>query len=520
MKKAVSLFLALSVFVCMISSFNISACASDSDYWYRVLDDGTAEIWNYAGSDEDVIIPSVIDGYTVTSIGYPAFSSSETVKNILIPSTITSINKESFVNCMLLENIEVETGNLYYASQDGVLFNKDKTNLIQYPSGRYEVLYEIPDGITTISEYAFSYSTGLKAVKLSDSVQYINNSFNLCNGLERIDVSSGNRFFSSQGGVLFNKDQTQLFRYPIGNTAPSYNLPENVSYIGYRAFYNCESLQNITLPDSLTFISYEAFAFCSGLKSVTIPGSVSYIESRAFMSCTGLTSAVIKNGVKEIETGAFSNCVGLTSMVIPKSVYYISNLAFSNCTNLNSVAVLNPSCTFAVCKNAVPPNAVMYGYKNSTAQTYAQTYGRTFIAVDNYMVDALGGSIRITDAGLRFGFSFDKAQLNSTESIEEYGFVYSYTETEDLYLFSADVKKAVANHYIDHGDTVTFNLVFTDVPKSAFDQVISARAYVKIDGVYCYSDILQRSFRGVANSVLEDDQIEQSVKDKINIILK
>lgn len=520
MKKIAGLFLALSMFLCMISAFHISVFAADNDYWYRVLDDGTAEIWNYVGSDEDVIVPSVIDGYSVTSIGYPAFNSSGIVKNVFIPSTVTSIGSESFVNCRVLENIEVENSNLYYASQDGILFNKAKTNLLQYPSGRYETLYEIPDGITTISEYAFSYSTGLKAVKISDSVRYINNAFNLCYGLERIEVSSGSQYFSSQDGVLFNKDKTQIFRYPIGNTEISYNVPEGVGYIGYRAFYNCEFLQDITLPESLTYISYEAFAFCSGLHNITIPGGVSYIQDRAFMSCTGLTSAVIKNGVKEIETGAFSNCVGLTNMVIPKSVSYISNLAFSNCSNLKSVAVLNPNCGFAACKNAIPSNSAVYGYKNSTAQAYAQTYGRTFIAVDSYKVNALGGSIRITDAGLRFGFSFDKEQLNSSERIEEYGFVYSYSETEDLYLFSAGAKRAVANNYIDRGDAVTFNLVFTDIPKSAFDNVVSARAYVKINGVYYYSDILQRSFEGVANTVLQDNQIEQDIKDKINNMLK
>ncbi len=138
----------------------------------------------------------------------------------------------------------------------------------------------------------------------------------------------------------------------------------------------------------------------------------------------------------------------------------------------------------------------------------------------SYSVDALGGSIRVDGtSGLRFGFSYDKTQLDGSEFIEECGFLYSFSQTDDLTFGASGVNKMVAKNMIDHGDYLTYNLVFTSIPKSAFDQVLSARAYIKINGEYYYSDILQRSFKGVANSVLTDSEIEQTIKDKINKIL-
>lgn len=137
-----------------------------------------------------------------------------------------------------------------------------------------------------------------------------------------------------------------------------------------------------------------------------------------------------------------------------------------------------------------------------------------------YFVDALGGSIRVFDGGFRLGFSFNDLQ---GAEVQEYGFVYAYTQTDDLNisLVGTDgVKKKIADNRIDWGDYITYNLVFTGMPKSAYDTVVSARAYVKVQGEYYYSPILQRSFNNVANAILEDSTVDQSTKDAINNLLK
>ena len=133
-----------------------------------------------------------------------------------------------------------------------------------------------------------------------------------------------------------------------------------------------------------------------------------------------------------------------------------------------------------------------------------------------YDINALGGSIRVMDAGLRFGFAFYDTQC---ESVQEYGFVYSYSALDDFDINTTGIKQKIANNRIDYGDYTTFNLVFTGMPSSAYDQIISARAYVKIDGEYYYSPILQRSFNGVAQAVLADDTVDQATKTVIENML-
>lgn len=137
-----------------------------------------------------------------------------------------------------------------------------------------------------------------------------------------------------------------------------------------------------------------------------------------------------------------------------------------------------------------------------------------------YFVDALGGSIRVFDGGFRFGFSFNDLQ---GAQVEEFGFVYAYTQTADLNISlvgTNGVKKKIADNRIDWGDYITYNLVFTGMPKSAYDTIVSARAYVKVKGEYYYSPILQRSFNIVANAILADETVDQITKDAINNLLK
>ncbi len=166
-------------------------------------------------------------------------------------------------------------------------------------------------------------------------------------------------------------------------------------------------------------------------------------------------------------------------------------------------------------------NSVVNGHEGgATARLKAFTVTEPKTAKD-YSVDALGGSIRVDGtAGLRFGFSYDKAQFTENENVEECGFLYSYSQSEDLTVDAQNVLRKTADNSIDHGDHVTYNLVFTDIPMVSFDQIISARAYIKIDGKYYYSEVLHRSFAGVANAVLNDSSIGQNVKDKINVILR
>ncbi|MDB4506608.1 leucine-rich repeat domain-containing protein [Akkermansiaceae bacterium] len=208
-------------------------------------------------------LKSIVIGNSVTSIGGFAFLDCRSLSGITIPDSVESIGDPPFGGCVNLPKIEVGEKNPSYTDVNGVLFNKEKTMLLNYPAGKPDTAYEIPDTVTRIRAYAFYNCTSLENITIPDSVTRVNDS----------------------------------------------------------AFHKCTNLTSITIPDSFTNIGGRMFGGCSSLTSITIPDSVTTIGHGAFGSCTSLTSITFLGTAPTVDAGAFKDVADdAIALVTPKAL--------------------------------------------------------------------------------------------------------------------------------------------------------------------------------------------------------
>ena len=271
-KKLISLILAFVMVLVALPLTDLRSYATDpSDFTYAVIseNDKTAELTGYTGSGGDVVIPSTIDGYTIISIGDATFGTDEpnfSIVSLSIPSSIDSISVFALAFLANCSSFSVDSNNTTYSSFEGVLYNKNKTELVRYPAQRNLASFDIvstvtsigfaavsfsnlseiivPYGVRSITDFAFAYSSVIERIVLPDSLIYLGgDSFDLCSQLNEVV------------------------------------LPTSLDTINSFVFYGCSSLYSLVIPDNITSINSDAFAV-SGL--TTIYGvSGSYAESFA-----------------------------------------------------------------------------------------------------------------------------------------------------------------------------------------------------------------------------------------------
>lgn len=225
-------------------------------------------------------------------------------------------------------------------------------NAFGYSYGSYMTSIRLPESLITIEEKAFcnniDLDNHLKYIEIPSGVTEISpDAFIGCSELSYIDVSEDNKEFTSIQGVLFNKDKTELIKYPEGRNNEVYTIPNGVKVIKSCAFKNCNKLKQIKFSKSLQSIEYEAFNSCINLSDIKIPSNVTEIQEEVFSNCKNLKNIELSENIEEISYELFSNCTSLETIEIPSKVTAIESSAFKMCKNLKNIFVSEDNKTYA-----------------------------------------------------------------------------------------------------------------------------------------------------------------------------
>ncbi len=183
-----------------------------------------ALITKYKGTDTKIIIPETLGGYKVRTLSTYVFKNCTKLTHIYLPTYINSVSGQTFAECRSLIAIEVAEGHETYLSENGVLYNYDKSTLVAYPNG-LEGEFTIPESVITIGSYAFSGAYRLTKV----------------------------------------------------------NMYNNLSAIGEGSFLECDALEHIKLSDCLKVLGKKALAGCDSLREIHLPASLSIIGEDAVL---------------------------------------------------------------------------------------------------------------------------------------------------------------------------------------------------------------------------------------------
>ena len=352
MKKIILLLVAVLLFGLSWTTYAEEEFTS-GDYKYILLDDGTAEITDYKGSEADLIIPEMIDGYVVTSIGNEAFSWCYHLKSIRVPESVTKIGINPFRFRNSLEQIIVSADHPVLEVIDGLLYYKPEKKLVYCPLNKQQV--EIPQGIQIIGDYAFECCASLNSITFPDSLKNIgDDAFSNCYRLSSII------------------------------------LPEGLTSIGNTAFVACNSLRSITLPDSLTEIGTNPFMGCGFLDRIVLSADHPVLEvidgllynkkEKKLIFCPWQKLQVeIPNGIRIIEKFSFSNCSNINSINLPESLVSIDGYAFFDCHSLSSINLPESVTSIGECAFHDCPNLTITVTKDSYAEGYCKENGLNYI---------------------------------------------------------------------------------------------------------------------------------------------
>ena len=493
-----------------------------------------------------------ITAANITKLGGSAFSKCFSLRDEVMPN-VKTVGNFVFQECSMLHRIDfdrtLETFNSQAFQYAGIL-NADFQNL-NFPSNRIVdygfsgcpiISCYIP-GLSQFGMYMFAYCNFLQDLYAPDLERIGPGAFLECFYLTEMDFSSltyisASAFYGCYIDTVYAPNVTKVtYDGSMGIGRHSYirviDLPALISISNY--FLVSMFVEELYLENVQTMTSYSL----RNLPSLNIL----YMPSVKEFYMPTADSTLMYYGVGPLEiiwipTTETINSNLPVSISLPNTskLFYAPNASYLNIETYNTTIVvsdkaeevyLDPtreSYQNKVCTTIIAP-------KGSEAEKWATTYEINYIDSDS-IAQGLGGEIRTRDSGLRLGFILDESKLgfdiseykNLCSRInKEYGFAYTYNEiSEDtdsasweLRAGAVGAKTRKSDRRDVNGDISHYNIVFTNIPSNHHNDLVSARAYVCIDGMYFYSDVITRSYGSVANAILNDEEMSQNIKDDV-----
>ena len=348
---------------------------------YEIFED---ELVAYKGKSKVVKVPEGI-----TTIGASAFWNNTFVEEIILPKSLKRLGGDCFYYCTNLKkvnipsdvwimgnnpfagcpNLEIINESPYFVIENGVLYNKDKTNLIHYTISKTDKEFIVPDGVTCLGKHCFFACDNLEKIVVPESViRFENNPFSGCS---KLNVENNSPYYHFEDGVIYNKFKTTIIGCLNGSQIEKLVIPETVTLISRNSFWNCKGVKNIVITKNVDRIGYNPFAGAENLllesesplfiaengiiydqdkthilcatnravgKSFAVPNGVTHINRGVFSGCKDLEK-IDFNGVTYIDKSSFTNCVALKEVYIPDGVTYIGEWVFSYCTGMKTISI-------------------------------------------------------------------------------------------------------------------------------------------------------------------------------------
>ena len=262
-----------------------------------------------------------------------AFHSCKNLKEITIPSTLKTIGKSAFRYSSELSKVYIRDIGAWCQ----ISFNDKYSNPaylaknIYSADGELITFLDIPEGVTSISQYAFYEVSSINKISFPKSLKSThNNAFYRINA--EIHISDLTAWCNMSVDVQAALPGGKL--YLNENEIVNLVIPDTVTSIRDYAFGGISSIKTVTMHDNVTSIGIGAFKNCINLEEITLSNKLTELPKEVFYGNVKLKNISIPESIVKIDENAFNSCSSMTSVFIPKTVTYIGKYAFDNCTAL------------------------------------------------------------------------------------------------------------------------------------------------------------------------------------------